>query len=758
MGRNAAGFDNATYGNANSNVGLNSNACDFGQNANVANVCEIDRIISGDFLQILTLSGPNAECQDDLQVQTWGTPWEPEEFVQMAVAAGHPSAMRSFLPQTLTECIDRVVRTPVQERVMYRATALKRWMRRSLELRQDEKDFAAKLHPSVSEVLNGKKLLLWKEMLESINYSDIGVCAEFFNGTYLTGQTQRTGLWPAKVTPATMTEGDLMEQARLQRASLTYEQVVFFDDQIAMAVWSQTLEEVAKGEAEGPFSLESIPAEYPLSRRFGVQQSGKIRCVDDFTWSGIYGASQTLESPKPHTVDVIAAMVMALMRASDKSETWLARSFDLKSAYRQCAIHPESAKFSYIVVGDPSEKILKVFRLKALPFGSVKSVHSFLRMSHSLWAILAEIFMVPTTNYFDDYVALASTGEARSVDHTVKSVFKLLGWKFAEDGPKAPPFNAKLNALGVCLDVTNLHVGTVSVDNTESRRTELAGLIGGILHAKELKRLEALKLRGRMQFASGQIFGRASKKSLSVVTHHAYHAETPKLSSSAISALTRFRDMLTSSTPRCISTSKSGTWFLFTDASYEPVGDGQRAGIGAVLVDQVGVQQRFLSQELSLDLLQKINVSQRKTTIFECEFFAVLCALHIWSDTLHAADVVLHTDDDGVRDCFISCHTDSANAQKILDACIKVEDESRSNIWITRVPTESNVADDPSRMCTNKLIQCGCKQDFVQCERVWNEIVLETGQSRKRGRHETSTSSPSPKRALHQCEGHRAVT
>ena len=255
----------------------------------------------------------------------------------------------------------------------------------------------------------------------------MGVCQEFFDGTRLTGQTQRTGLWPSKVTPATMTEGDLMEQARLQRSALNYGQVVFFEDDIAQAVWSQTLDEVSKGEAEGPFSLELVPAEYPLSRRFGVRQGGKIRCVDDFSWSGINGASQTLESPKPHTIDVIAAMIMALMRTPSDSEKWLARSFDLKNAYRQCAIHPESAQFSYIVVGDPFSKSLKVFRLKALPFGSVKSVHSFLRVSHSLWAILAEIFMIPVTNYFDDFVALASVGEASSIEHTVKVVFRLLG-------------------------------------------------------------------------------------------------------------------------------------------------------------------------------------------------------------------------------------------------------------------------------------------------------------------------------------------
>ena len=257
-----------------------------------------------------------------------------------------------------------------------------------------------------------------------------------------------------------------------------------------------------------------------------------------------------------------------------------------------------------------------------------------------------------------------------------------------------------------------------------------------------------------MQFAAGQLFGRTAKKSLSVVTHHAYHSESARLSPSAASALTKFRDMLVLSEPRYISTLKSGTWFIFTDASHEPLGDKPYAGIGAVIVDPFGKQQRFFSQELSLDLLKQINVSQRKAIIFECEFFAVLCALYMWSDIIHAADVVLHTDNDGVRDCFISCHTDSINAEKIFDACIRVEAETRSNIWITRVPTESNVADDPSRMCTEKLVQCGCVRDDVQCERIWDDVVLTAGLNRKRGRHETSPSSPSSKRTALQCEGH----
>jgi hypothetical protein len=222
-------------------------------------------------------------------------------------------------------------------------------------------------------------------MLQSINYVDMGVVDEFCEGSRLTGQMERTGLWPSKVTPATVTEQELHVQAKMQRAALTYGQVVFFDDEIAGAVWEQTLAEVAKGELDGPLDLSQVPDHYPLSRRFGVKQNDKIRCVDDFSWSGINSAAQPLESPKPHTLDVIGGMMLAVMNQSPPGLQWLARSFDLKSAYRQCAVHPDARRFSYIVVGDPATSTLKAFRLRALPFGSVKSVHSFLRIAHSLW-------------------------------------------------------------------------------------------------------------------------------------------------------------------------------------------------------------------------------------------------------------------------------------------------------------------------------------------------------------------------------------
>lgn len=371
--------------------------------------------------------------------------------------------------------------------------------------------------------------------------------------------TERTGLWPAKITPATLTEGELERQAQLQRSGLDYRQVVFFEESLAQSVWVQTMDEVARGELEGPFAIADVPATCPLSRRFGVQQNQKVRCKGDFSWSGVNSTAQPMESPKPHTLDVISSMLIAVMEDMPRKLTWVARSFDLKSAYRQCAVHPLSRRFAWIVVGHPATRSLKAFRPKGLAFGSVKSVHSFWRTAHSLWAILCSIFLVANTNYFDDFVTIASSTEAESVDYTVRAVFRLLGWRFAEDGQKAIPFGKILTALGVTMDVSGFQQGVVRVDNTDTRRQELAAAIDSILQARQMRRLDARRLGGRMQFAAGQLLGRISRRCLSIITQHAYSAETSQLSDAAIFALSRFKEMLTTGGPRVISRSSTKT-------------------------------------------------------------------------------------------------------------------------------------------------------------------------------------------------------
>ena len=99
-----------------------------------------------------------------------------------------------------------------------------------------------------------------------------------------------------------------------------------------------------------------------------------------------------------------------------------------------------------------------------------------------------------------------------------------------------------------------------------------------------------------------------------------------------------------------------------------------------------------------------------------------------WKDLLFPCNVVIHTDNDAVRDCFVTCRTTRENALPILDACLKIESRSECNSWITQVPTESNIADDPSRLETQQLIECGFVRDRVGCVSIWQSMV-QTGQS-----------------------------
>ncbi len=125
----------------------------------------------------------------------------------------------------------------------------------------------------------------------------------------------------------------------------------------------------------------------------------------------------------------------------------------------------------------------------ALPFGSIKPVHAFLRIAHSLCFLAACALDVFWTNYFDDYVCCCPKIEANRLSMTVLAFFHLLGWSFAEAGAKAVDFDAMCKAFGVNIDVSLMHQGRVLRDNTEARKRELGEFIDKIVGTRKLSEL-----------------------------------------------------------------------------------------------------------------------------------------------------------------------------------------------------------------------------------------------------------------------------
>ena len=325
-------------------------------------------------------------------------------------------------------------------------------------------------------------------------------------------------MWPEKFAPAAISNEELSDISRRDRSSVINHPISSDDSTVNEAVWQETMQEVADGFVEGPFDMSSIPSDMPVSKRFGVVQGSKVRCMDDFTGSSVNLAVQSCESPRPHTLDVVAGLLSIMMDRSKHTKAWVGRVFDLKSAYRQCYIHEDSLKHSFIGVyhPGPSDGVVRAFRMLALPFGNIKSVHSFLRMSHSIWYIGANLFKIPWTNFFDDFVTIADHFESTSITETVHCLFRLLGWKFAEGGAKASPFNKIFCALGVNFDMESMASGEVKIANTDSRKQDLCETVNACLESKKLSRYDALKLRGRMQLTAGQVYGRVAKNVLRI--------------------------------------------------------------------------------------------------------------------------------------------------------------------------------------------------------------------------------------------------
>jgi len=151
---------------------------------------------------------------------------------------------------------------------------LKRFREAEVELKQ-----------SMDLKVEGKNICLWEAMLKSVQYTDMGVVAEFKQGSDLVGCTDTTGLWPLKFQPATISLSGLHDVAARERL-LPHQQLLGgIGEQFLEEVWSKTQEEVEAGSLVGPLELHEVPVECPLSRRFIIKQGPKVRCIrSNRTW------------------------------------------------------------------------------------------------------------------------------------------------------------------------------------------------------------------------------------------------------------------------------------------------------------------------------------------------------------------------------------------------------------------------------------------------------------------------------------------
>ena len=334
--------------------------------------------------------------------------------------------------------------------------------------------------------------------------------------------------------------------------------------------------------------------------------------------------------------------------------------------------------------------------------------------------------------FFDDYVVFSNDVMVNNTQITVDLLFQLLGWKFAIDGDKANDFSESFSALGVNIGLDESSNGRVKFSSTPKRASELKETISSLLTKVRMSVLEAQKLRGRMQFVDGQIFGRLGRLCMRAITQHAFPFKGERLERNTIDAMKRFSIFLDYPEPRSLELASNVVWNIYTDACYEPTRKDWQCGLGGVLVNHLGQKLEFFSGQLTQDQMIELGVMQKKTIIFEAELLALVLAFSLWRVQLRSASLVCFVDNNSARDVAISGSGRNTTANCLIDFLLKLEMASGVSPWFSRVPTPSNIADEPSRGDCSVLLEQGAHQidhhtQLVDILQVLSEVTDKRG-------------------------------
>ena len=187
-------------------------------------------------------------------------------------------------------------------------------------------------------------------------------------------------------------------------------------------------------------------------------------------------------------------------------------------------------------------------------------------------------------------VCTSNSALATHTDKCIRAFFFLLGWKLFSSRDKNMEFSAVLTALGVTVQMSaECRDGQLTIRNTAKRVPELVEIIKAVVQKGTLPKPLALKLRGRVHFAEGQLFGRIGRLCLRAVTDYAYGSEGTCLSSHCCSrSLVSASAMLEAAVPRTMRVGWDLPWFVYTDASHSPASESWQCGIGGILHDTSG--------------------------------------------------------------------------------------------------------------------------------------------------------------------------
>ena len=658
----------------------------------------------------------NLDKCDVIEICTVGIPGEPLQFLDKAVKAGHPRGLDVHVTGDIDEVTRDNFHRPAYLLAKKRISFFQKWNARAKELAVEESMLLHKAPEHVSKIMQGKRMVLWAEILQSLGYPDTELIKEMAEGFRLTGWLTKSGMFPPGAKRPSFGKEAMLKLAKgLNRAtlqSLGKRQ----DDDLERSTWNETMGELEKGwiwEDCGGGDSDVV-----LAKRFGLQQRDKVRVIDDCSCGGLNQAVGLSEKFQLHSIDQMASMLAhSLTIAGDSPHPAVqGRTYDLKSAYKQFAIHPDDRSILRLAVNQPGHNTPVLFGVNALPFGAVGSVSAFLRISLSIWFIGLRGLGLYWTAFYDDFSVISRDELVTSTAHSCEMLFRLLGVQFAETGKKATQFGRVFRMLGLVVDLSKVPEDCVAISHTDERHLELIDKINSILKAGTLAKKEAERLKGRMVFFEGYTFGRVANEAVKQLGRHVTQGTSnDKLTPSLKHCLEFLAERVLQAGPVMIHRCLSDTWIVFTDGACSP--EEGTGSVGGVLVSPTGIAVEYFSEKVPRNITDRL-FEDSKNPIHELEVLPVLMAMQLWWDKLQRSQVVFYIDNESARMAYIRGSGETSLASSFISEFVTLEAGHQLRSWFARVPSHSNPADGASRLDDSELASLGASRTTFKWESV----------------------------------------
>ena len=653
------------------------------------------------------------------------------DFVTLSRSVAHPFDSFRAVPDFLLKVVCRILGRSPLETMKLRLNKLRQWRAQADALAEKNMQIFHNMDHGCASVLRGKHLALLEEIATEIQWPDGTIHSDIKDGFKLIGMQQPSGIFASDIKPRSLSEDDLVKQLKFLQPALWGKVQSGPRADYEVDLWDMTMQELTdKAWLEGPYSRDELDVLFDEKwlpvRRFAVWQRSKWRAIDDFSECGVNATFSYLEKIDLKALDEVVWMACCFVKfcvfeerfdftltsgerlAGPVACEWrglpgdslklVAKTIDLKSAYKQFPIFPGHRKFSVLVLKRPTDGETMGFVSKTLPFGSVASVLHFNRVARLLHRIGLELD-IPWTNYYDDFPVVDFKILSEHTAAAARALTSLLGFECSLD--KELPFDSSAEMLGVVMDLTESASGLIKVSNKPSRMEELKNVLQEIVDSGTVRTKELASIFGRALFVESQFMGKSGKLALAELrVMEKSNADTVTLSEVQLKAMNNLLGRYRSGIPRCLKVQKNSMpCVVFTDGACERGGQGELlCSVGGVIFDPTcNSAVEAFGGYVSDEIIESWTNAGKVHPVSQTEMYAECVARFVWKKHIDGRRCLFFIDNQGDFDALIKGYSMESTMKELLVMLESLDEADPCLPWYCRVPSSSNISDLPSR-------------------------------------------------------------